>query len=84
MVLAADSADVPYFLASVGHSVVVGPVGGTEIIQVGTLEKTVDCAYFSGDGSVVACCYGGVTTWSGPNYAEKSVPPAPHCPCATR
>lgn len=30
---------------------------------LGPLDKTVDCASFCSDGTVVACCYGGVAVW---------------------
>jgi hypothetical protein len=30
---------------------------------LGPLDKTVDCASFCSDGSVAACCYGGVAVW---------------------
>ncbi len=30
---------------------------------LGPLDKTVDCASFCSDGSIAACCYGGVAVW---------------------
>ena len=35
----------------------------TDISALAPLAKTVDCACFCSDGSVAACCYGGVSVW---------------------
>ena len=34
--------------------------------QLAPLAKTVDCACFCSDGSIAACCYGGVSVWKSP------------------
>lgn len=34
-----------------------------EAEELGPLDKTVDCASFCSDGTIAACCYGGVAVW---------------------
>jgi hypothetical protein len=38
----------------------------------------------SGDGTVVACCYGGVTTWTGADYSETCADPCSGRPIDSR
>jgi hypothetical protein len=46
--------------AYAGAKLVAQPADAEEL---GPLDKTVDCASFCSDGSVAACCYGGVAVW---------------------